>query len=261
MKKYLYIVFVLLFALFALPLTVKAEELINPTVEGDSWNVYHIEEETGYIWHIQKLDFSGDISFPFNQSGISDRESPFNNQFSISTTGLDGYFTPYLKRNYSTDITGKTIKVKMSVFAEDGLQFFTRSTACENDGDDAYVRLQFQSATGTYDSNDYWWSTGENSINLSELASLESDELEVSTVDFNSWSNICGKLASDGNVYTGPDCIGGTYPDISPKEGFENALKNIKQIGVAFGSQCRYASGVAVDNGNGEYRLNEFIVE
>ena len=42
--------------------------------------------------------------------------------------------------------------------------------------------------------------------------------------------------------------------------GFKAALKNVKEIGVAFGSSCRYASGVNVSGGPASFKLQSFTV-
>ena len=60
-------------------------------------------------------------------------------------------------------------------------------------------------------------------------------------------------------VHSGPDCVGGTYPAESPYDGFTNALKNVKEVGLSFGGSG-YARGVALDGGTASFQLNSFTV-
>ncbi len=147
----------------------------------------------------------------------------------------------YMLGNYNNDLTGKTITVKASWTPS--TTYKTRST-CDS-GDLAYGRLELQdTSSGTYNFNDYWWYNGQkfdlnNTDNSGTITALLSNRA--------AWTNICGKSATDTTVYSGPDCINGEYPAVSPYDGFTNAIKNVKQLGLSFGSSCRYASGVAND--------------
>lgn len=198
-----------------------------------NWRVYNINTAEPKLWDINKVQ-----SLPSPNPVI---------QFSFqeSTTGGawdgTGWFSVYLKTNYNTDLTGKTITAIVDVVATAGTLFWTRTSACANTGVDAYVRLEFQSATGNYNASDYWWSTG-NTWNLSTIAISGPTTLSLSTTDAAAWSNINGQTGLDD-------------PD-----GFAAALKNVKEIGVAFGSGCSYASGVNVSGGTGTFTLENFEV-
>ncbi|OGG19045.1 hypothetical protein A3D78_06785 [Candidatus Gottesmanbacteria bacterium RIFCSPHIGHO2_02_FULL_39_14] len=194
-------------------------------LSNNNWRVFNINTAVPKLWDINKaqsLD-AGGVGFTFNP---------------LST----GWFTVYLKTNYNVDLTNKTIIANVDVIADPGTLFWTRSTTCANTGADAYVRLEFQSATGNYEASDYWWSTGANSKNLSTLATSGPDTLSFSTAVPSDWSNINGQTGSGDPV------------------GFAAALKNVKEIGVAFGSSCRYASGVNVSGGTASFQLNSFTV-
>lgn len=195
-----------------------------------NWRVFNIDTSEPKLWDINKaqsLD-AGGVQFPFQTSttgGASDDT---------------GWFTVYLKTNYNRDLTDKTITAIVDVVAPAGTQFWTRSTTCVNTGVDAYVRLEFQSATGNYDASDYWWSTG-STWNLSTIANVPTT-LTLSTANAAAWSNLDGQSG------------------IADPTGFAAALKNVKEIGVAFGSACRYASGVNVSGGPASFQLQSYTV-
>ena len=199
-------------------------------LSGNNWRVFNIDNSVPKLWEINKAAAlsGGGVQFPFQTS---------------TTAGAwdgTGWFSAYFKTNYNNDLTGKTITANVNVVADPGMLFWTRSTTCDNAGTDAYVRLEFQSATGNYSPSDYWWSTG-NTWNLSTIANVPTT-LSLSTTNPAAWSNINGQTGADD-------------PD-----GFAAALKNVKEIGVAFGSSCRYASGVNVSGGTASFQLQSFEV-
>lgn len=197
-----------------------------------NWRVFNIDTDVPKLWDINKAESldGGGVQFPFQTSTTA------------GTWDGTGWFSAYLKTNYNRDLTGKTITATVDVVADVDTLFWTRSTTCANTGVDAYVRLEFQSATGNYDASDYWWSTGTNSLNLYTLATSGPATLGFSTADPSAWSNINGQSGNDDPV------------------GFAAAVKNVKEIGVAFGSACRYASGVNVSGGAGTFLLQSFTV-
>jgi hypothetical protein len=200
-------------------------------LSANTWRVFNIDTSVPKLWDINRaeaLSSTGGVQFPFQ----------------TSTTGGawdgTGWFTVYLKTNYNRDLTGKTITANVNVVASDDTRFWTRTSACPNTGIDAYVRLEFQSATGNYDASDYWWST--NSLNLSTLASSGTAALLSASTDGANWTNLNGKSG------------------ITDSAGFAAALKNVKEIGVAFGSSCSYASGVNVSGGTASFQLQSYTV-
>ena len=164
------------------------------------------------------------------------------------TTGT-GSFAIYLLNNYNVDITGKTIAAAMNWTY--GV-YETRSTTFSG----AYVRVEFQDVTsGPFTSNDYWW----YHPNL-DLNAVVSGTLTAPLTDRANWSNICGQSATDTTPQPGPNCVGGTDPAVSPSDGFSNAMKHVKLIGLSFGSSGSYASGVALDGGTGTFYLTSFTI-
>ena len=97
-----------------------------------------------------------------------------------------------------------------------------------------------------------------NSLNLNAVTE---DVLSVSLKDRSKWSNLCGQRADDDvTIRTGTDCVGGEYPGVTAYDGFTNAVKNVKQVGVSFGNTNSYASGVAVEDGTGEFTINNYTI-
>jgi hypothetical protein len=198
------------------------------------WKVYNIDAATSK-WDIEKAAaFPGGVAqFPFDRF--------------VSTTS--GSFAVYLLNNFNSDITGKTISGNM---AWDEGTYLTRGPA----SDGAFVRLEFQDVgNGHFVSNDYWWS----SVSL-DLNAVTSGTLTAALTDRTLWTNICGQSATDIVAHPGPNCTGGTDPAVSPFDGFTNAMKNVKLVGLSFGRASRFASGVAVTVTPASFRLNTFTI-
>ncbi len=231
-KKFLVgtVVSAVMLGLMAMPVFAEKNAL------GDNWRVFNGMPATAKFWDINPTKVTdGLITFPIQK-------------FDTKSTGS---FVIYLYNNYNVDMTDKTLSAEMSW--TQGI-YETRSTVFPG----AYVRFEFQDVTsGKYGSNDYWWSTGANSLDLSTLTS---GNLTVSLSDRTRWTNVCGQSATDTNVYAGPNCVGSVDPAVSPYDGFTNAMKNVKQIGLGFGSEGSYASGVALDGGTGIFTVSSFTI-
>ncbi len=144
----------------------------------------------------------------------------------------------YMLGNYNNDLTGKTITVEASWTP--GATYMNRAGT----SNDAYARVEFQDvSSGTYVSNDYWWYSGE----VFNLNTNSNGTINAPLSDRANWSNICGQKADDATPHQGPNCVGGIDPNISPYDGFTNAMENVKQMGLSFGRAARFASGVAND--------------
>lgn len=241
MKKTL---FVILFLCTVLTLAVSLSPA--PAFATDNslknWRVYNVKPNTSSFWDINKAwaTDSAIATFPFQPY-----VDPDGGEKSAS-------FAVYLLNNYNFDMTDKKLSAEMMWTAG---EYKSRSKVYPG----AYVRFEFQDVTaGSYNSNDYWWSTGENSLDLNGGTS---GDLAVSLADRSKWTNLCGKSANDQTSYAGPNCVGGTDPAVTPFDGFTNAVKNVKQVGLAFGNSNRYASGVARDGGTGEFNLTDFTIQ
>lgn len=204
---------------------------------GKNWRVFNGEPDTAFFWDINKpQDLPGGLlQFPVQQ-------------FLSASTGS---FVIYLYNNYNVDMTGKTLSMNASWTPG---AYDTRHEPPSG----AFVRFEFQDVTsGPFTSNDYWWSTGSNSLDLNAVSS---GTLSVPLTDRSKWTNICGQPATDTTAHPGANCVGGTDPAVSPSDGFTNAVKNVKLVGLAFGSADRYASGVALDAGTGTFQLWSFTI-
>ena len=209
-----------------------------------NWRVYNGLPATAKFWDINSLQaLQGGVGrFPFQT-------------YPGDTTGS---FAIYVLLNYNNDITGKTITTTFNISGPP-TAFFTRSTTCPNTGTDAYVRLEFQDVSaGPYDSNDYWWST--DNFALSSLTGDATLTVSTGTTDANRahWTNQNGMSANDQTT-NWVDWTGDTVAT-SPYNGFTKALKNVKQLGLSFGSSCRYASGVAANVAGGAFNLKSFTI-
>jgi hypothetical protein len=240
MNKFIRIVPVLLTALVVFAIATPA----SAADPGKNWRVYNVKPATSSFWDINKTQaYTGGIGllqFPIQQ---------FDSE-------ITGSFAVYLLNNYNVNITGQTLTATASWT---GGSYLNRSVSGS-----AYVRLEFQDVTaGPYTSNDYWWSTGTAAPLALDLNAGTSGTLTASLTEAGraQWTNLCGQSATDTTVYAGPDCgLGGTYPAVSPYDGFTNAMKNVKQLGLSFGNASRYASGVALDGGTGIFRVQSFTI-
>lgn len=164
----------------------------------------------------------------------------------------EGSFAVCLLNNYNVDMTGKTLTSTTSWTLS--TQYVTRSTwATVDPCPGAFVRFEFQDVTaGPYD-NDYWWST----VNF-DLNAVASGTLIASLADRNLWTNQAGKSATD----TTPNWVDwtGKIVALSPYDGFTKATANVTQLGLSFGSSCRYASGIAIDGGTSTFTMSSFSI-
>ncbi len=215
---------------------------VAPNAAARNWRLFSVMPATSAFWDIDPLSpTSSDVAeFPF-QPFVSD------------TTGE---FAVYLEINYNYDITGKTITADVNW--DPGTFGTQRYQAYQGNSPDptAYVRLEFQDvASGKYTANDYWWYSG-----YLDLNAVTSGTLTASLTDRAGWTNICGKQASDHTIYSGPDCVGGFFPAVSPYDGFTYAMKHVKIVSLSFGRASRYASGVAVVGGPATFTLSSFTI-
>ena len=202
-------------------------------LSNNNWRVFNINADEAKLWDINKapsLD-AGGLGFTFNP---------------LST----GWYSVYLNTNYG-DLSDKT-----TITAATSWTASTDYVNRNGTPDGAYFRLYFQSAQGNYTSNDYWWNTQYLDLNGVSSGTLTGD-LTVRT----QWTNLCGQRADDIVAHPGPNCVGGTDPDVSPSDGFDNAKRNVKDVGLSFGRASRYASGVAIDDTvPASFQLNSFTV-
>lgn len=200
-----------------------------------AWRIQNIMPATSALWDINKVKLTGGaLSFPVRA-------------FESKTTGS---FAVYFQNNYNTSLTESKTLSATANWTQGGYE--TRSTPSSA----AYGRFWFQAAIGNYNSNDYWWYSGDSF----DLNTTIADTITAPLATRASWSNICGQVATDTTAHPGPNCIGGTDPNVSPYDGFTNAMANVKQLGISFGSASRYASGIAFVGGPATFTVSGFTV-
>ena len=169
-----------------------------------------------------------------------------------------GEYAVYMLVNHNSNqepLTGATKTATVSVMCTSAsCTFAWRGTTT---GAPASVRIKIQDTTsGAYTPNDYWWYHGAVSLASATGTAIT---INADTNDRASWSNICGQSATDTNVYAGQDCVGGTYPGVSPYDGFTTALANAKIISFSFGGGSFFANGVAV-TGSATFTATPFVI-
>jgi hypothetical protein len=198
------------------------------------WRIWNVQPATSSFWDINKTTDPGQ-SFPV-QSFLS------------KSTGS---FAVYLENNYNVSLTANQT-LTASAYWTAGT-YATRSTTFPG----AYGRFWFQDVmSGRSTSNDYWWYSG----SILDLSGSTSGTVTAPLNDRANWSNICGQNATDTIAHPGPNCVGTTDPAVSPYDGFTNAMKNVKEIGLSFGSAGSYASGVAINGTPGTFTMTNFTV-
>lgn len=216
-------------ALMMVTLVASTAVAAPPTSElkGQAWRIQYIKPATSSLWEINKVKLvDGQLSIPVRAF--------------VSKT--EGSFAVYFQNNYNTGLTESQTLTATATWTPGTYETRTDPSSA------AYGRFWFQAAIGNYNSNDYWWYSGDSFA----LNTGSGDTMIAELDNRASWSNICGQVATDTTAHPGPNCIGGTDPDVSPYDGFTKAMANVKQLGISFGSASRYASGVAFDGETGE---------
>ena len=213
----------------------RADELAN-----EPWRVYN-RVFTSKLWDINRAS-------PLPSGGVSLAFSPFD-------TTTTGSFAVYLMNNYNRDLTKKnTIS---AIFDWTPGTYRTRSTTYPG----AYARIWLQDvASGPYDSNDYWWchsaSTPLYDVSLNDTST---GSISCNLEDRTQWMNQAGRYATD--TTTNWTDWTGLIVALSPYDGFTKAKKNVKQLGLSFGSSGSYASGVAVEISPAQFNLRSFTID
>lgn len=203
------------------------------------WRIYS-RVFTPKLWDISRANTipTGGVSFAFSQFLTAD----------------SGAFAVYLMNNYNRDMTKKS-SIQASFDWTAGT-FHTRSTTYPG----AYVRIWLQDvASGPYDSNDYWWChSSTNPVFDVSLDTGSTGSISCDLTDRSQWMNQAGRYAND--TTTNWTDWTGTVVAMSPYDGYTHALKNVKQLGLSFGSSGSYASGVAADVTPSRFNLRSFTI-
>jgi hypothetical protein len=204
-------------SLFAALMLVFTSSAFAQELTTKQWRVFNINRDVAKLWDINKAGSAptGIVGFTFPQLN-------------------SGWYAVYLNTNYG-DLSSMST---LSAYANwTNAAYVNRASSPSNS---AYFRFYFQSAEGNYNSNDYWWSTDACYLNITSSCNLN-----ASLNDPTKWTNLCGQSATDTTPHPGPNCVGGTDPNVSPADGFINAKRNVKNVGLSFGGGSFYANGVA----------------
>ena len=183
------------------------------------WRVFNVNPSVPKLWDINKAGSTptGLVGFTFPQAS-------------------SGWYAAYLNTNYG-DLSGMSSLLAYASWTPSAAYVNRASTPSNS----AYFRFYFQSAEGNYTSNDYWWSASDACyLNTSSSCNLSAD-----LTDATKWTNLCGQSATDTTPHPGPNCVGGTDPNVSPAQGFADAKRNVKYVGLSFGGGSFFANGVA----------------
>jgi len=206
-----------LFTIFAALMLAFTSSAFAQELTTKQWRVFNINRDVAKLWDINKAGSAptGIVGFTFPQLS-------------------SGWYAVYLNTNFGdlSDMSAMTTTANWTTSA-----YVNRASLPSNS---AYFRFYFQSAEGNYNSNDYWWSTDACYLNTSSSCTLS-----ASLTDRTKWTNLCGQSATDMTPHPGPNCVGGTDPNMSPYDGFTNAKRNVKSVGLSFGGGSFYANGVA----------------
>jgi hypothetical protein len=141
------------------------------------------------------------------------------------------------------DLSDKTLVTDAVWLAPSRTTFVTRSTIEGNVG--AYIRYVISDITVRpdfaaliYNGNDYWFSRCTLDLNASRSGSLVVS-LAPKRI------NACGKSAEDIQA-PWLDCVTELPNGVSPAAGFLRTMRNVNELGLAFGNSSVYASGVVL---------------
>lgn len=184
----------------------------------------------GQTWNL--FNFTGANRYSFTGSGTS---------FAFpqaSTRSFPALLTTTTDSSVLGNLNGKTLTATIHIDADSGALFvFGGELPGWNTGNQpANCRLFFSSSASTYNLNiatakedNYWWSHVGVSVITNNLGTVSfSDNLDPSH-----WSNANGHLASNRLA------------------GFNQAVANVRQIGLSFGGGSFFDVGVALNNGTG----------
>lgn len=171
---------------------------------------------------------------------------------------VTSFLTTTTDSNVLGNLFGKTITATFAVAATAGADF-SWGGALNRNGDGpgwnvgcgrpAHCRIMFSTRATTYSNtqsdtyvNDYWWQL-DPYVEISE--STGTVTITISLNDLSLWQ---------GGDYNNP----GTR-----QAAFDNACRNVRQIGIAFGGGCFYDVGVGVLEGTGTatFSLISFTVQ
>ncbi len=164
----------------------------------------------------------------------------FNLPNTEGTTLATTTSTRYLLTNYNGVLTGKTITADINLVITSGT---VRANPNPLVHGPPTARVEFQTTTdGTYQYTDYWWY--KPGVDLTGTGpTTVTGTITASTSELSNWIDINGQTAS------------------SLPTAFANALANVKQVSISFGSDNYYAGGVCVTpGGSAVFQLTSYTI-
>lgn len=213
----------------AMALTSFAYAAPSISMTGSKWTVYNypvIMPPNAYtnVGHATTIP-TGGVSFNFPDAD-------------------DGYYTALLLDNYNVPLSSvQTITATIQVVG-DGILLGNPGSS-GNSPTPAYVRLYFAttnnagSGNGAFAYTDFWWSNP------------ASFTFGSSTGTITITSQLQGALWSDWN---------GQFGTGAQATAFATALKNVKYVGLSFGSGWFFANGVGASAGSATFQLLDFTI-
>ena len=203
----------------------------NVSMVGSQWAVFE-----------QTTQPNGNLNF--HPAAHADNIPTGGVQFAMpNATGASPTFVNYLLNNFTVALTeSSSITATINVAPASGVPAFLGDTfGGFNNATPAFVRLFIEAnlpsdgsagcVGGNQNVENFWWAD----VQAYTFTSGGSGGPITMTVSLNpaNWSGICGNPASANPA------------------GFHQALANIKQVGLSFGSGSFFASGVGVDGSTG----------
>ncbi|MDG6994445.1 MAG: hypothetical protein JRN52_00865 [Nitrososphaerota archaeon] len=219
---------------------------LQPKMVGSQWAVYE-----------QKTLPSGLLTFYPGAHATTMSSGGVEFQMPDGTSSAPT-FVNYILDSFTTSLSeSNAISATIDVVANSGSPSFLGDTfGGYNLATPAFVRLFFQSNLPASNVsscvghgsnvNNYWWADIDYYTFPSSPNSLGASSGQIvlsATLNPSNWSNICGKSGSNN-------------------PGFDQALANVKYVGLSFGSGYFFASGVGVDGttGSATFQLLSYTI-
>lgn len=171
-------------------------------------------------------------------------------------TGASPTFVNYMLDTFTTSLTeSSTISATFTIDASSGATIMGNplwTTEYGSPTSPAFVRLFFQSnlpndgsavcVSGNANNGNYWWADY-SSYTFTTGTGSEVTMTLTAALSPSNWSGICGNGATS-------------------TPAFDNALANVKYVGLSFGSGYFFASGVGVDGttGSATFQLISYTI-
>jgi hypothetical protein len=158
-----------------------------------------------------------------------------------------GEFTVYFHNIMAEDLTGMKIRAVFEI-RQDSTEvplFIARA-----DDSAVQMRLQFQTTSGSWEPEDYWWSYYSFVTLTSYAAGVPTANTKVLNTE------LTFEVPLDPALWLRLDGVLGS----TDVPSFEKAVADIQEIGLSFGRSESYASGVALTQGEATLVLKHYEI-